>query len=385
MTDAVAAACQRTLDEAHAAGGILAPAAVATLAAAPAATLEGALRAFADAHGEDALPVLVALSEAGHAGVRRAARRALYRLAQRGIAPPRRAAPRPVVERREERPLRAWVSAIDGTGSRAMWILFEGAFGGLELCSLIVNDTAGILEVAGGGITKKRFETELANLRAAQKLPWIETAPARACALVAAALAVHRAQGTAPPAAFARWRRHFEVDVPSPPAPPDHPDPALVARGAELLEAPEMGGWFLEPADVQADALELLQAQASTLVVSDQAKGEREAALITRVVERELGEAARRRWALRLLEAAVVFEATARAELAAVARAAAGALAHEGDRIATQPFARALARRALEVAGEVATGRLSAATASRIPATTEADRRQGPAATTGSG
>jgi hypothetical protein len=362
--------CRRTLEEARAGGGAVTPPAVAALAAVPGAALEAALRAFADAHAQDALPVLVALGDAGHASVRRAAKRALYRLSQRGITPPRTPAPRPVVERGEERPLRAWISAIDGTGSRAMWILFEGAFGGLELCSMIVNDTAGVLEVAGGSITKRRFETELANLRAAQKLPWIETDAGRARDLVAEALAVHRTLGTSPPAAFARWQRHFDTDAPAPAAVPPSTDPDLAARGAELLDAPEMAGWFLEPGDVQAEAVELMQTQESALVVSDQVKSEREAALVTRVVERELGEPARQRWARRLLDAAGIFERTERAELAAIARASAGALAHVGDAVASQPFARALARRALEVAGEVATGRLPAATASRKPSPT---------------
>src|SRR5207237_170397 len=135
----------------------------------------------------------------------------------------------------------------------------------------------------------------------------------------------------------------------------------------ELLEAPEMAGWFLEPTDVQTEALELLQQQESTLVVSDETKGEREEGLITRVVERELGEAARHRWALRLVEAAVVFERTERADFAAIARAAAAALEHAGATVTSQPFARALGKRALEVAGEVATGRLPAATATRKP------------------
>jgi hypothetical protein len=369
MSESFDEACRRALDQAREKGAI-APETVSVLGAVPAETLEGALRAFADTHTDAALPVLVALGDARHAGVRRAAKRALYRLAQRGVTPPRAAAPRPVVERGEERPLRAWISAIDGTGSRAMWILFEGLFGGLELCSMIVNDTAGILEVAGGAITKRRFETELANLRAAQKLPWLEVDPARARGLVAEALALHRTLATAPPGAFTRWQRHFEVEAPATAAVPPATDPDLVARGAELLDAPEMAGWFLEPADVQSEALELMQTQQSTLVVSDQVKTEREAALITRVVERELGETARQRWARRLLDAAGIFEATEREDLAAVARATAGALAHAGDDLAGQPFARALARRALEVAGEVATGRLPAATATRKPTAT---------------
>src|SRR5207249_3837381 len=108
--------------------------------------LDDTLRSFADAHGAEALPALAALASGAERAVRRAAKRALYRLAQRGVTPPPRPAPRPVVERAAERATRAWVSGVDGIGSRAVWILFEGGFGGAMLCSLIVNDTAGILE-----------------------------------------------------------------------------------------------------------------------------------------------------------------------------------------------------------------------------------------------
>jgi hypothetical protein len=64
---------------------------------------------------------------------------------------------------------------------------------------------------------------------------------------------------------------------------------------------------------------------------------------------------------------ALVFDAASRAEHAALARAAAGALADEGREVRRVPFARALAARALQVAGEVALGRLSAAEVSRAP------------------
>jgi hypothetical protein len=368
MTDAAEARCRQALDEALAAARGVPAATAAILAEAPVDALDRALRGFADARGADALPVLVALGDGRQGGVRRAARRALYRLAQRGVTPARKAPSRAVIERAEERAVRAWLSAVDGTGSRALWIVFEGGFGGLELCSLIVNDTAGILEVAGGAITKKRLETELATLRADQKLPWLETSPDVARSLVTEALAIHHAVGTTPPAAFTRWERRFHGATARPaPIAPDDPDGPLVERGAEVLAVPESAGWFLEPADVQAEALELLQAQESRLVVSDQVKGERETALVTRVVEREMTTVVRERWARRLLEQAAVFDATERAPLAEVARAAAGALVHRGESVVSQPFARTLARRALEVAGEVATGRLAAADVTRKP------------------
>lgn len=329
--------------------------------------LDQTLRAFADAHGAAALPVLESLTAERIAkGPRRAARVAIYRLAQRGIQAAPRPAAKPVVERRPERALRAWLSGVDGTGSRAAWILFDGAYGGQALCSLIVNDVAGILDAAGGEITKKRLESELTSLRATQKLPWVEVEPERALAVIGEALALHRAAGTSPPPAFARWERLFTAREPAP-LPALAADPALAERAVALLELPELAGWFVDPEAAQADALDLLQLRESQLVVSDQIKAERQEAILARVIEREFTSAARERWAHRLVAMAFIFAATGRPEPAALAEAAAAALLDPVREPQHQPFARALAQRGLDVAIEVATGRLSAADVSRKP------------------
>ena len=366
MTDP-AAACRAAL-EAALAGAPLA-ATIVTLAGATEAVADAALREFAEAHGAAALPVIAAIVEDPAArGVRRAARRALYRLSQKGVAAPPVPARRPVVARRAEQPVRAWLSGIDGTGSRAVWILFDGGFGGTALCSLILNDVVGILEVAGGDITRKRLDTELAALRANQKLPWIEVAPPRAVAAVHAALALHRRLGTTPPAAFARWRAAFDQTPADETPPPSTPaDPTLLERVAELLGLPELASWFVDPESVQSESLELAQARESRLVVSDQIKAEREAAVIDGIVAREFTPDVRERWARRLDEMAFVFSATDRPEPAAIAAASATALRDPARDVRGQPFAVALARRGIELAGEVAAGRLSAADVSRRP------------------
>jgi hypothetical protein len=141
----------------------------------------------------------------------------------------------------------------------------------------------------------------------------------------------------------------------------------LLDRSAELLELPEMAGWFLDPETVQSDAISLMEARESRLVVSDQIKAEREDAILTAAVEREFTPHARRRWARRLSEMALVFRSIDRADHASVAEAAAAALADVERDVLRQPFARTLARRALEVAGEVALGRVKAADVSRKP------------------
>jgi hypothetical protein len=290
--------------------------------------------------------------------------------------------------------VRAWLSGIDGSGSRAAWILFEGGLGGgLRLCSLILNDEAGIMDAAGGPIARKRLEAELRGLRESQKLPWVEVDGGRACALVAQALALHERLGTVPPPEFARWRKAFSTATVSSLSasssagaqrwPPHSPsgglpsgdqslvsavDPAALERSASLLELPELGGWFLDPARVASEALALLQARESRLVVSDQIKAEREAAILDGVIEAHFPTAARRRWAGRLREMADIFAMTGRDEAATLARQTAGALADAGRAAAAVPFVRALAARGLEMAAEVALGRARLDEVSRAPA-----------------
>ena len=340
--------------------------------------LEAALSALAR-RGDEGLRLVTALAERQTSKqARKAARRVLYRLTQAGVSLPA-PDPQPVVKRPPKRALRAWVSGVDGTGSRALWILFEGGIGDLALCALILNDQTGVLESAGGAISKKRLEGELRSLRQSQKLPWLEIPPGRATGLVAEALALHVRRGTAPPAEFSRWRTLFgEAALDQPPRPmiteiltasEVTSDPTLLDHSADLLHLPELASWFLDPATLERDALELLQAKESRLVLSDQVKTERQAAIVERVVDRAFTAEARGLWARRLSEMAWIFHATGRPREARVAYATALAL-DDPERVPRHlPFARALAERGLAVASEVALGRLRPAEVSRVPRT----------------
>lgn len=364
--DEAVRACLAAL-EASLAGGSAPGASLARFAP---RTLEAALDALARRRGAEALPLVTALAE-GAAGkeARKAARRVLYRLGQAGLTLPRQA-PKPVVERRPEKALRAWVSGVDGTGSRAAWILFEESFGGLLLCALLVNDQAGILEAAGGAISKKRLEGELRSLRQSQKLPWLEIPPERARGLVARALALHARLGTEPPPEFARWRGFFADTAGAETGrggEADLDDPTLLDHSRELLDLPELASWFLDPGDLQGDALELLQARESRLVLSDQQKTEREAAIVDRVTDRTFTPEARGLWGGRLTEMAWIFDATGREREARLCRATAVALGNPDRAARHLPFARGLAERGLAFASEVTLGRVSAADISRAP------------------
>src|SRR5262245_44042152 len=340
----------------------------------PTTVLDAALHALVKRHGAAAGPLLRAMADGADAKTaRKAARRAIYRLVQSGVSVP--SAPSApsgaVIRRHAERAVRAWLSGIDGTGSRAVWILFEGGLGGqLQLCSLILNDEVGILEAAGGSITRKRLDAELRLLREHQKLPWVESDPTRACALVSEALSLHARIGTPPPPEFERWRRFFaESPVQAAAAQPTsgEVDAALVERSAELLELPEFAGWFVDPGLISEDALALLQARESRLVVSDQIKAERETAIVDAVIDKHLTPDARRRWGRRLVEMAIVFRSTGREDTARMAASVAAALADEQRVPRHIPSMRTLALRGLEMGAEVALGRAKLADVSRSP------------------
>ena len=339
--------------------------------------MDGALQAIVKRHAGAAAPLVQALADrARDKSVRKAARRALYKLTQSGVAlPEARGAPSgPVVKPLSARPVRAWLSGIDGTGSRAAWILFEGGLGGqLQLCSLILNDEAGVLEAAGGAITRKRLATELSVLREHQKLPWVESDPGRASRLVAEALAIHAAAGTEPPSEFSRWRPFFPA---APPAPEDAPPSP--ARRTPVSPSARWSSWSCRSSEAGSSIPARSTRRASRC--SRRARADSSCPNKSRPSARRRSwtpsstSTSRRRsagrWARRLSEMARIFGATGRDEPARLAGATAAGLADHDRPARHLPFARALAVRGLTMGGEVALGRAKLADVSRSPVRT---------------
>ena len=372
----------------------------AALATIPAGEHEAALRWLAREHGATALPILrrclagraehaiaaaqalgtLALPEAADAlaaaearaaskALRTAARRALYRLRQAGVvhrapaSPPRSPAAAPA---------EAWVSAVDGTGGRGLWLTLAGPYGERTLLAAVLSEENGLVDFSAAPLAKKRVEKRLRALRAESPLPWVPAPPRWAWATLVGAAARARESGRAVSQELARWIERLGVPAaePSPihaKLPAGIEDPTLLERSAALLALPELAGWFLDPASVGSEAVEALQAQQSRLVVSDQIKAERRAALVDRVIEARFDAAARRRWQARLEDQAYVLLALDRAPDALTAVAVAQALGDPEHPLRGVPFLRALVERSLAIAGEVATGQLSAEMASRAP------------------
>jgi hypothetical protein len=373
----------------------------AALATIPTGELEAALRWLARERGVDALPILrrcllgraeraIAAAQAlgtlpvpaaaealetvetgtGPKAVRTAARRALYRLRQAGVSRPDAPA-RPAAAPRVT-PSEAWMSAIDGTGGRGLWLTLAGPYGERTLLAAIVSDETGLVDFSAGALAKRRVEERLRALRAESPLPWVAVPAGWAWAQLVAAADQAGAQGHPVPAELTAWiaRLGLPAAAPSPVhavLPATAEEHLLLDRSAALLQLPEFMGWFLDPVSLASDAVEWLQAQESRLVVSDQVKAERLAALVDRIIESRFDDAARRRWRGRVEDQAYVLWALGRAPEAAMAVAVARALTEPDSARRRVPFVRALVERSLQIGGEVATGRVSASAASRAP------------------
>ena len=211
---------------------------------------------------------------------------------------PRRAARRPVITRRAgaRRCAPGCPASTAGLARRVDPLRGRARRSGCRLCSLILNDEAGILEAAGGPITRKRLEAEL---RLAARAPEAalggqRSAPARR-RLVAEALALHARLGTEPPAGVLALARVFFADRGRDAArsarrrrPPRSTAPCS-DRSAELARPPGARRMVRRARRSSSeDALALLQARESRLVVSEQIKAEREAAIVDGVIDRHL-------------------------------------------------------------------------------------------------
>ena len=190
---------------------------------------------------------------------RKAARRALYLLAQGGITPPP-SAPVPRVPNSDlaRTDLQAWASAFDGAGNRLLFLTWPGPDGGSPaFLQCLVSDTEGVRDIETRRISRKELAERLrgfeAQLEAGIALAPIEADYGRALLHQARALNQQTWRATppgfldvlrvigSPPAAFSSSPIRdaiFRDDV--------HNDASLPRDPAALFALPWFDAWFLD-------------------------------------------------------------------------------------------------------------------------------------------
>jgi hypothetical protein len=346
--DAIAALTRLGLDpDAVATGTLPAERVVAALRGPEAATAAAALGEL----GSDAVAAtLVAIeAEIGDRAVRKAVRRALYRLGQRGVAVPARPAAPPVTPRLAEPSIEGLISAFDGAGDRLVWLMKPLPGAGTFLIAAELNEPRGLGHVEGGEIGRKQLRTARARLEKESGLRLV----AADWRVLDALLVEGHERAASSEHDYLRMRRRLTTDAPAAAAEPvsrhvtspaPHEVGALLAAAPALLEEPELRSWWPAPDAAEPFLAEMAQIEDSPIVLPRLQQEERMRMILERAagVLFPPGPLARR-----LDGTAYVFAETNRTAAARQALASAAALRERPTAAHEVPLVAALVQRAI--------------------------------------
>lgn len=255
------------------------------------ADAEGLLTAVAEVGDERIAAALACLdAETTDRAARKLVRRALHRLRERGVATPAPTPPRPAL-RVPEVACEAWLSAVDGIGTRLVWIARPLPSGSLLFVAAELNEPAGLGALRVSEVARKHVRELRARLRGAG-IPLVPVP-----FVVADALVVEGQQRLAEvdrPSDYLRVRPRLTPLPPGSAAEPESPRltppagdeaDALVAASATLVSEPEFTRWWPAPDAAEPFVRELDDADASPLVLSPAQQEGRLAGVLARAVE----------------------------------------------------------------------------------------------------
>jgi hypothetical protein len=241
----------------------------------------------------EAAAMLAAMEREASGALRREIRRALFRLRQRGIAPPAEPAPAPaapVAAAAGEAGLSALFSPIDADGARVVWLLKARPRGGVARLWGLLSEAEGLINVRLAELTRRELREERFELERRAGVKMVEgdgrlgdfvlceayrRTPEDKRAQVGNFLALRAELIAAPPSAEIAHLIYAEMAS----ALEREPSP-------ELLKEPELAGWKLPPAEIKPYVDEIKSIQESVLVLNRVQQEER----INAVVEHAVGE-----------------------------------------------------------------------------------------------
>ncbi len=304
-----------------------------------------AIEALGTVHAAEATQALQRLLVAGGDKNRlKAARRALYRLSQRGVpvAPVAPApAPAPVFE---EPVLAALASPYDGSGTQLMWVVRQNRWGDLRLAVFMLSDEEGVKECFGLDPCSKKEWQRQREWAGEEDIPMTAVGLSACRWLIAQAREINQASDSDLPAELDRWQRLLESSQAQPwpeELSPDHlhAHPELLAESRRLVKAEECQAWLPdEGLEQYADEMNEAATQDADLPVVDLGAVQAEGAVVNRVVQELFREKLKERFQRRLRGMAAYFWGAGRQEEAQWAAASALALAEGSVPLAEQPF-----------------------------------------------
>jgi hypothetical protein len=292
--------------------------------------------------------------DAGDKRVRREAKRARYRLEQRGVhvtepAPTEPPAPVTAVA------IEGYVSPVDGRGDQLVWLV-KPQPGGIAHLFAVVNDPEGLRDVALNMVTRKSLKSIRGELERKHDLRLFEVDWHYADYLIHRAFEWARVRDTRMAGDYPALRAQLSRQPPPESMPPSvlgrldasalEPRDALLAESPGLLEEAEFRTWFLSAEQLRPFLDELASVKESPLVLNRAQQQERFEDVIARAIDSVFAADTHASWARRLYEMGYCLAVTRRAARAAQAVAVARAL-EAGDSPRQIPFCAQLVRASL--------------------------------------
>ncbi|MGH7948080.1 MAG: hypothetical protein ACREQF_02500, partial [Candidatus Binataceae bacterium] len=259
----------------------------------PGAADSAAARALGAIAHADAAAMLAELEAGATGALRREVRRALFRLRQRGIEPPRRALPSSPAPARhgDETGLTAYLTTIDPDGARIVWIVKPRSQGGFARLWGLASNAEGLVRAGTQFVSRREFRAEREEIARRSGAKFIEAdwrlADFILCEAYRATSDSARGRvggflaarseliASSPPTTELAHPVYAELGVDIPVEPP-----------ANLMNEPELAQWRLPESLVKPYVDEINRANESVIVVSQIQQQER----VNVVIEHALGE-----------------------------------------------------------------------------------------------
>lgn len=227
--------------------------------------------------------------------VKKEIKRSLFKLSQRGLVPARiEAEPRtstPLFSRGPE--IEAYMSPVDGSGGRLVWIARPQPNRGLQVLQAMVNDREGLERVAGAQIPRKQLRKMAEEIKQRHEVTMISVPWEYADAAVCEAFERAKGRGRTGLENFHQLRALISSRKPEAVEHPvyrrlnsmDAREGAWRERSRLLLDEPELRFWILDPDWMEPFVPELEEAQTSRLVLNPAQKEERLAGIVRDAVK----------------------------------------------------------------------------------------------------
>jgi hypothetical protein len=271
--------------------------------------------------------------------IRKEIRRSLFKLKQKGVALPeekKSQTPTPILTATPD--IQGYMSAVDGSGSRLVWIARPQPGHGLQVIQAMVSDREGLLRVGAAHMRRKELRRMEQEIKEKHHISMISVPWEYADAMLYAAYDKAKDMGRSEVEQFYQIRSIINTGKPKAQKHPvyqrlaadDLREGAWREQSRRLLDEPELRFWFLDEDWVRPYLPQLEEAKTSRLVLNPMQKEERFAGIVRDAVKAccsgEIGSVLPRR----LEDMALYFIETGREPSARLALAVALQI-YEGD------------------------------------------------------